>query len=157
MWAASILIQNTETFASLITKFSLTYNNQLSPKDRRLLAVLQRRVGCLVGPLNFCLQQSERVCEDNPQDEQLVGKINSICKPSVQSAVELLAEVQSFLAQLPQSGVSRDAKAGSGVKKYANVLNANQITEDLEFYCQELDSVTQALQLSLQVKHIHKE
>jgi len=100
MWAASILIQNTETFANLITKFTLTYNNQLSPKDRRLLTVLQRRVGCLVGPLNFCLQQSERVngSEDNPQDEQLVGKLNSICKPSVQSAVELLAEVQNFLA-----------------------------------------------------------
>ncbi len=37
------------------------------------------------------------------------------------------------------------------------MLNADQITEDLEFYCQELDSVTQALQFSLQIKQIHKD
>jgi len=86
----------------------------------------------------------------NPQDEMLVGKLNTICKPSVQSAVELLAEVQHFLAQLPQSGIAQARnQSNHTVKKLTNVLNADTITEDLEFYCKELDSVTQALQLSL--------
>jgi len=40
MWAAAIVIQNSETFANLIQKFTLTYNNQLRPKDFRLLTVL---------------------------------------------------------------------------------------------------------------------
>jgi hypothetical protein len=45
---------------------------------------------------------------ENPQEEMVVGKLNTICKPSVNSAVELLAEVQNFLAQLPQSGIVKD-------------------------------------------------
>ena len=44
---------------------------------------------------------------------------------------------------------------GQGVKKYANAFTAEQITLDLEFYCNECDSVTQSLLLSLQIKTIH--
>ena len=53
MYAFYGLIANAGTIKACLNKFSLTYSNELSPRDRQLVQGLQRRVTSIVQPLNY--------------------------------------------------------------------------------------------------------
>lgn len=53
MFALTGLISNASTIKACLNKFSLTYSNELSARDRQLVQALQRRVTSLIQPLNY--------------------------------------------------------------------------------------------------------
>lgn len=53
MFAFYGLISNAGTIKTMLNKFSLTYSNELSARDRQLVQGLQRRVSSIIQPLNY--------------------------------------------------------------------------------------------------------
>lgn len=49
------LVTNAESINSLVHKFTSTYKSELTDADKRLLRSLERRVTCLIEPLNFLM------------------------------------------------------------------------------------------------------
>ena len=84
MLALTGLISNAGTIKACLNKFSLTYSNELSPRDRQLVQALQRRITSLIQPLNYLYMMVTRVN---------VVEVNSICAPAITETMGLLAEV----------------------------------------------------------------
>ena len=87
----------------------------------------------LVQPLNFILIQSG-------QNRILQSSNSTISTPSIRECLGLLNEVQQFLQACSHQG-----------QNHTKVINSETFTKDLEFYCSELDSSVQNLQLCLQI------
>ncbi|CAJ1383758.1 unnamed protein product [Effrenium voratum] len=92
---------------------------ELSDADRRRLLGLQRRVQCMVQPLNFLLLWSKR------RDLRV--------QQVVLSAQELLFDIYSFIECL-----SPEDPMGQGRSRRSSVSNATK-SEQLEFFLRELD------------------
>ena len=55
MFAVYGILANAETIRNALTKFTQTYRNELSHKDRQLLSGVERRVNSLTSPLSCLL------------------------------------------------------------------------------------------------------
>ena len=89
MFALTGLISNAGTIKACLNKFSLTYSNELSPKDRQLVQALQRRVSNIIQPLNYLYM----VTTSSGGGDRNNFQVNSISMPAINECMGLLAEV----------------------------------------------------------------
>ena len=90
MFALTGLISNAGTIKACLNKFSLTYSNELSPKDRQLVQALQRRVSNIIQPLNYLYMVTTSGGSGADQNN---FQVNSISMPAINECMGLLAEV----------------------------------------------------------------
>ena len=150
MFAVYGLLSNAGTIRMCLNKFSSTYSNELSARDRQLFTGLTRRVNAMLRPLNFLMMEKNACSVDR-------GK--TMTSEAIQDCLGLLEEIQHFIeaASYSKQGDSKtninQNQANTKVNNQMgqSTFNSATLTVDLEHYCNELDSALQNLQFCIQI------
>lgn len=115
---------------------------ELSDGDRRRLLALQKRVDCLVQPLNFLLLWSKQR--------------DSCIQQAVLSAQDLLSDVCDFVDKyFPQDGGGGLGPGGAGAGAKASAGTACAIDSDqLEYYLRELEFACASVSMAINMSRI---
>ena len=97
----------------------------IDEKDRRRLLRVQRRIECLIQPLNFCVMVSQR-------------RGPSHCDPVIESVSNLIQKVCDYLRQTPENQRNLSQKAISSIGG-AMAGEESDFSKQLDQFLEELD------------------